>query len=153
MLVLVLKPRRLLHWAGSNSCADTPGWHDADGYTCADYAPDGICATYGDYFAGVQGQTANQACCTCQTCTDTPGWHDADGYTCADYAPDGICATYGDYFAGVQGQTANQACCTCGVWGQVPSLPCTFTSPSDCADSTGSCRCHTLRTQYARHET
>ena len=131
---------------GSNSCTDTSGWHDANGNTCEVYAMGDNCATYGNYFAGVQGQTANQACCTCQTCSNTPGWHDANGYACEIYAMGNNCANYGDYFAGMQGQTANQACCTCGIWGEIPSLPFTFTSPSDCADSTGSCRCNTLLT-------
>merc|ERR1711865_538783 len=58
---------RLLEVEGG--CTNTPNWHDADGatYDCAWYSQGSNCASYGNSYAGVAGQTANQACCACQT--------------------------------------------------------------------------------------
>merc|ERR1711865_673078 len=58
---------RLLEIEGG--CTNTPNWHDADGatYNCAWYSQGSNCASYGNSYAGVAGQTANQACCACQT--------------------------------------------------------------------------------------
>lgn len=55
-------------------CHDTPNWHDADGanYDCVFYALDNNCATYGNQYAGVAGQTANQACCVCSGAAAAP---------------------------------------------------------------------------------
>merc|ERR1711865_262499 len=60
-------------------CHDTPNWHDSDGadYDCDFYGLATNCADYGDSYAGVAGQTANQACCVCGaenevTIYDTP---------------------------------------------------------------------------------
>merc|ERR1711865_474991 len=60
-------------------CHDTPNWHDSDGadYDCDFYGLATNCADYGDDYAGVAGQTANQACCVCGaenevTIYDTP---------------------------------------------------------------------------------
>lgn len=50
------------------SCVDSPlNWHDADGpvYDCSWYAKDNNCAEYGDYFEGIGGKTAKEACCVC----------------------------------------------------------------------------------------
>merc|ERR1711865_16102 len=50
-------------------CTNTPSWHDADGetYNCDWYANGDNCGVYGHSYPGVGGQTANQACCVCQT--------------------------------------------------------------------------------------
>lgn len=50
------------------SCVDSPiGWFDSDGptYDCAWYAVDTRCEDVGDFYPGVDGKTANQACCVC----------------------------------------------------------------------------------------
>merc|ERR1712195_217126 len=56
-------------------CTNTPRWHDADGatYDCDWYSQGSNCATYGSSYAGVAGETANQACCVCQTASSSTG--------------------------------------------------------------------------------
>ena len=54
-------------------CANTPNWYDVDGatYNCAWYSQGSNCQHYGNMFAGVKGQTANQACCVCANAKPT----------------------------------------------------------------------------------
>jgi len=52
--------------AETPGCSDSPSnWRDSDDATCGFYAKDTNCADYGDSYAGIDGKTANQACCIC----------------------------------------------------------------------------------------
>jgi len=107
---------------GDPICVDKAGWYDSDGvtYNCEWYTQGDNCQKFGHLFPNF-GQTANQACCACNSqnnggCTDDPlGWNDSDGpiFNCEWYSQADNCATYGGFY-GVQGRTANQACCACG---------------------------------------
>merc|ERR1712195_320090 len=72
-LVQVLEPKQTVFVEGG--CTNTPRWHDADGatYNCDWYTQGSNCATYGSSYAGVAGETANQACCVCQTASSSSG--------------------------------------------------------------------------------
>jgi len=66
-----------------DSCEDHPGWKDALGYTCLDYAVDSFCTLDRGYGAGwnsgwgtfdlyaVHGLDATEACCTCGSWDDS----------------------------------------------------------------------------------
>jgi hypothetical protein len=51
---------------------------DADGFGCGWYSIGNNCATDGDFFAGTEGKTANEACCICG------GGVVSDNNTCQD---------------------------------------------------------------------
>lgn len=47
-------------------CSNSPAnWRDSDSDDCAFYAEGSNCADYGNDFAGIDGKTANEACCIC----------------------------------------------------------------------------------------
>merc|ERR1711957_1155802 len=72
-LVQVPEPKQTVFVEGG--CTNTPNWHDADGatYNCDWYSQGSNCAIYGSSYAGVAGETANQACCVCQTASSSTG--------------------------------------------------------------------------------
>jgi hypothetical protein len=59
-------PTRLPTFFPTNiGCMDTPGWKDSDGDGCTWYQVGDRCAQYGFRYAGLNGQTALEACCIC----------------------------------------------------------------------------------------
>lgn len=105
-------------------CFNVPYWFDIYGNNCAWYAArEGRCDVFSDsYYPGINGLTANEACCDCgggtttpPRCNDTPGWVDSFGDSCRWYEGNSVdrCFIEG-YVVGTDGQTANEACCVCG---------------------------------------
>lgn len=107
------------------TCTDTPGWTDADGFTCSQYES---CKNGGwktkdaNYYAkwARNGVDARQACCECGKgaseiagCQDLPHWKNVNGFDCKAYANTfAACDRFGNV-GDQNGVTANTACCVC----------------------------------------
>lgn len=72
--------------AAPTTCTDSPtGWTDSDGWTCEQYGSyDNACSLWGDGYAGVDGKTANEACCVCGGGDKGGGPNPPDDETCQD---------------------------------------------------------------------
>jgi hypothetical protein len=130
-----------------STCIDTPGWADADNFSCQWYEqnePLG-CPIYGDlrpwkFKDGVVEPsfgdgTANQNCCHCRgsaaptpkptsSCSgDTINWRDNENYTCSWYENNDAlgCPRFGDSYEGSMG-VANDNCCWCKGTGAPTSI-------------------------------
>jgi endonuclease I len=130
--------------AGDGGCADSTGWVNGAGLSCAGYQAEGFCgngavAEAEAWSVGPSFRFPEHNCCVCgggaraaagrpaaapaAVCADTGGWDNGAGLGCAMYVDEGFCAAGAvrpehAWASGADWGWPERHCCECGKPGQ-----------------------------------